>query len=350
MSYNKLYKGAKKIKSVYDFGKKILTASEIQQYFIIDDYIKLTELINRLVNEGILCVVKASGLNGMNPPLYNKYRVADKKEDLDSILNEINYNFPIEFQREYYLNNIKKYMLDKVYLEKLILFYREKKESLLIPMSINERSFAIWGEEKFLKDGRGQSILKNIGISIDTLNIYRTPEPFVYFSSNKSNNQAVLIIENKDTWYTMRKLMLEGKNTFLGEKIDTIIYGAGKNIEKSLEEYKYTVEKYLLNPAKVYYFGDLDYEGIAIYERVNKKYKDKLNIQLYEAGYQAMIILSRKMQLSKCSEKQNKNMGEVFLSDMEPYRSEILSILNSGFYIPQEIVNYMVLKEDNSYV
>ncbi|MDV3426496.1 MAG: DUF2220 family protein [Bacillota bacterium] len=331
-------------------GKKILTLSEIQRYFNIDDYIKLTEFINSLINEGILCVVKTSGLNGMNPPLYNKYRAADKKENLDSILSEINYNFPIEFQREYYLNNIKKYMLDKVYLEKLILFYREKRESLMMPMSINERSFAIWGEEKFLKDGRGQSILKNIGISIDALNIYRTPEPFVYFSLNKSKNQVVLIIENKDTWYTLRKLMIEGKNTFLGERIDTIIYGAGKNIEKSLEEYEYTVEKYLLNPAEVYYFGDLDFEGIAIYERVNKKYRNKLNIQLYKSGYQAMIMLSRKVQLSKCSEKQNKNIGEVFLSDMEPYRSEILSILRGGFYIPQEIVNYMVLKEDNSYV
>ncbi|MFA6941955.1 MAG: Wadjet anti-phage system protein JetD domain-containing protein, partial [Clostridiaceae bacterium] len=183
-----------------------------------------------------------------------------------------------------------------------------------------------------------------------TLNIYRTPEPFVYFSSNKSINQVVLIIENKDTWYTLRKLMLEGKNTFLGEKIDTIIYGAGKNIEKSLEEYEYTVEKYLLNPAKVYYFGDLDYEGISIYERVNKRYKNKLNIQLYKAGYQAMILLSRKMQLSKCSERQNKNIGEVFLSDMKCYENEILSILKGGCYIPQEIVNYMVLKEDNLYV
>ena len=297
-----------------------------------------------------MCGVKTNGLNGMNPPLYNKYRAADKKEDLDSILNEINYNFPLEFQREYYFNNPQKYMLDKVYLEKLILFYRESKESLMMPMSINERSFAIWGEEKFLKDGRGQSIIKNLGISIDTLNIYRTPEPFVYFSSNKSINQVVLIIENKDTWYTLRKLMLEGKNTFLGEKIDTIIYGAGKNIEKSLEEYEYTVEKYLLNPAKVYYFGDLDYEGISIYERVNKRYKNKLNIQLYKAGYQAMILLSRKMQLSKCSERQNKNIGEVFLSDMKCYENEILSILKGGCYIPQEIVNYMVLKEDNLYV
>ncbi len=56
--------------------------------------------------------------------------------------------------------------------------YRE----LDTPASINERSYQIFGEEKFLKENPlSTAILKNTGIDIEVLNIYNTPEPFFLF-------------------------------------------------------------------------------------------------------------------------------------------------------------------------
>jgi len=342
------------LKNVLDLGKKLITVTEIQEYFKIDSYPKLVEKVKSLVDEGSLCGVKSSKSNGMSPPLYNRYRLNPQKSDLTFLVDEINYSFPVNFNRDYYLNNLEKYQRDKDYIEKLANYLRTnnfKSNSncnckLDVPMAINERSFDIWGQEKFLKEGSGQSILKNLGLSLEDLNTYATPEPFVYFSCKKGRNQNVLIIENKDTWYTMRKLMIEGQYSFLGQAVDTVIYGSGKNIEKSLEEYEHTVEEYLLNPSKVLYWGDIDYEGIAIYERLKNRYSGVFKIELFKGAYLAMVRLAEGRKLPDYREKQNKNIHDIFLEEMMPYGERIMQLLQRGCYIPQEIVNYHVLKEE----
>lgn len=310
-----------------------------------DNYHELVDRIHRLEIDGVLSAVNASKLNGMKPPLYNRYRILPKQVDLSHLKDEINYQFPIHFNRSFYLSNLKRYKQDKPYIQKLIQFYRNKQEELKIPMSINERSFSIFGEEKFLKNGSGQMILKNLGLELNTLNIYLTPEPFVYFSKNKNYNQTVLIIENKDTWYTIRRLMIEGKSCFLGVNIDTVIYGAGKRIEKSLEEYEYTVEEYLLEPKQMLYWGDFDYEGILIYERLVNRYRNKFVISLFKEAYLHMMELSQSIQLPASKEKQNHNIGQLFLNELKPIDDRIIQVLEQGYYIPQEIINYKELSE-----
>jgi hypothetical protein len=334
------------MKTVYDLDKKILTLTEIQQHFKIDNYPKLVEYVKSLVADGTLIEVKASKSNGMTPPLYNKYRVNPIEEDLGYLADEINYSFPLHFKREFYLNNLQKYQADKDYIEKIIHYFRNHRDKLSTPMSINERSLDIWEQEKFLKEGGGQAVLKNLGLSLPDLNIYTTPEPFVYFSCKKESNQRVLIIENKDTWYTMRRLMIEGQTSFLGQAVDTIIYGSGKNIERSLEEYQYTVEQYLLNPSRVLYWGDIDYEGIAIYERLKKRYSEVFNIELFKDAYITMLELADDRVMPQYSDKQNKNIDNIFLGEMMSYQDRILELLQVGRYIPQEIVNYSVLREE----
>lgn len=336
--------GLVKIKTIYDLGKRIINLAELQEYFKIEDYSALVELVSTLLSKGVLTEVKGSKSNEMRPFLYNKYRVNFIKEDLTLLEENINYNFPLNFNREYYLTNLKKYEVDKEYIESLADYFRSGKNQLIVTMSINERSFEIWGIEKFLKDGNGQNILRNLGLSLEDLNVYRTPEPFVYFSCKKTINQRVLIIENKDTWYTIRKLMLAGQTVFLDETLDTIIYGCGKNIEKSLDEYDYTVEEYLLNPSKVLYWGDIDYEGISIYERLKKRYSHRLNIELFKNAYITMLNLAEGRKMPKYKEKQNKNIDKIFLAEIIPYEEKIYNLFQNGVYVPQEIVNYNVMK------
>ncbi|HZK25076.1 MAG TPA: Wadjet anti-phage system protein JetD domain-containing protein [Oscillospiraceae bacterium] len=339
------------MKTVYDLGKKIVTVTEIQEHFKLEKYSQLVEKINRFVAEGTLSEVKNSGSNGMFPALYKRYRVIeDQVDDLSALQEEINYNFPLNFKRDYYLSNLARYREDKEQIEKLAAYFRMSKHLLSEPMAINERSFAIWSQEKFLKEGRGQAILKNLGLTLEDVNVYLTPEPFVYFSCHQQHAH-VLIIENKDTWYTLRKLMLQGQASFFTQRIDAIIYGSGKNIEKSLEDYEHTVEEHLLNPAAIFYWGDIDYEGIGIYERLKKRYRDKFEIEILAKAYQAMVDLSQDRVLPKSKDKQNKNIGEIFLKELtSPYRELIVKVLQSGAYIPQEIVNYHNVREADTNV
>jgi len=334
------------MKTVYDLGKNIVSLTEIQEYFKIENYSILVELVKTKVMEGALSEVKGSKTNGRVPFLYNKYRVSFVEENLSTLKENINYNFPLNFNREFYLCNLKKYEADKEAIQCLINYLRKIRSRFAVTMSINERSFEIWGQEKFLKDGNGQCILRNLGLSLEDLNVYKTPEPFVYFSCKRGRNQRILIIENKDTWYTIRKLMLQGQQVFLGETVDTIIYGCGKNIEKSLEEYEFTVEEYLLQPLSVLYWGDIDYEGISIYERLKKRYFAKFNIEIFVNAYITMVNLAENRVLPSYSEKQNKNIDVVFLTEMKAYAEKILEIFQMGGYIPQEIVNYNVLSEE----
>jgi hypothetical protein len=126
--------------------------------------------------------------------------------------------------------------------------------------------------------------------------------------------------------------MLEGQKLFLGEEIHSIIYGCGKNIEKSLEEYKYTVEDYLLKPIKMLYWGDIDYEGIGIYERLKRRYSGIFDIELFKEAYIAMVKLSEKICLPSSSEKQNKNIEKLFLEELKPYEGKIIKLLEEGVY------------------
>ena len=139
------------IKTVYDLGRKLISLTEIQEYFKIENYSILVELVKAQVCEGALSEVKSSKSNGMIPFLYNKYRVNFKVADLTFLQEDINYNFPLNFNREFYLNNLKKYELDKEFIESLANYFKRSKLKLAVTMSINERSFEIWGMEKFFK-------------------------------------------------------------------------------------------------------------------------------------------------------------------------------------------------------
>ena len=47
----------------------------------------------------------------------------------------------------------------------------------------------------------------------------------------------------------------------------TEIFGAGKGIIRSFQDFDLCAEPYMKHPKNtIYYFGDLDYEGIGIYE------------------------------------------------------------------------------------
>lgn len=325
------------------FVSKKVTLDEIEKIYKITDYKDLYLLIEKLIYNNEIEPIKSSGGNGKKPTLYKRYRIVYEEEDLSEYINELDYKLISRLNISYYKKNIKKYIEHRKYILMLNNFLKENEEMLKIPLSMNERSFQIWGREKFLQKEEGKLILRNLGIDLKYLNYYDTSEPLAYYSRCEKSPQNILIVENKDTYYTIRKYLINSNSTTLGIDIDTVVYGQGKGIIKAFNDYEISVEDYMSNKDNtIYYFGDLDYEGILIYEGLFTRYSDKYNIKLFINGYIKMLEKAEEshIELPLTKEGQNRNIDKYFIQSFnEGYRNKIIKILEENLYIPQEIIN-----------
>lgn len=312
------------------------------------DYTDQILYIEKLIQQGIIKPVKSSDLNGKKPPLHTLYHSCEKKEDFGNLLKEIHYDIHPLISTKYYNSHLDKYVLEREYVLLLSKFLYKNINLLNTDISYNERSFQIWKEEKFLSN-RGKIILEHCKISIDFLHVYDTVEPFAYFSIKKTIPQNLLILENKDPFYSMRKALQLGTKYILGEDIGTLIYGAGKRVNKSLTDFSISAEDYMKHSDNSFwYFGDLDYEGIKIYESLAESF-DFAEIVPFRKGYHRMLAKAEQgdFHLPRTKEKQNRNIAGRFFSyfDAETV-STMQGILESDRYIPQEILNIADYQEN----
>ncbi len=333
--------------AVAGFDKGIKTVETLQKALGIYDYQEFHKTINALVAQGKLKPTKdGKDTNGKQPPLAKKYRIIEAQcEDLgEELIREIEMNFPLIYNRSYYKSHLKQYLEDREWILKLCAYHNRADCPLSEEMSVNERFYDILRLEKFGSDFRIMSILRKLGIDFEVLNCYKTPEPFIYYSKSEFNAQKILIIENKDTWYTMRKLMKEGLGPF-----DTIIYGEGKKILSSIDEIEVHQKSYFRNAmSEYYYFGDLDDEGLKIFLLLKDKMKPLL-ISLWKEGYKTMLETAitpdfwRKYKDQKSLNRQQIESILEFLSETE--RDHLMHQFSSNLYLPQEIVNHRILRK-----
>lgn len=255
----------------------------------ISDYKELYAKVIALIESQQIKPVKASGINGKSPALYREYWIIEPKQDVTKYLDELNYEIVPAISTDYYQTHIEQYIQDRIWV--LLLNNYIKKNPFHTLMSENERSFDIWHREKFLKQEQGKKILKRCGLDTNFLNYYRTTEPIAYYSATKKTPQNLVIIENKDTFYSMRKCLM-GTEQFqiCGETVGTLIYGAGKGIISAFSDFHISGEPYMLHQEnKILYFGDLDYEGIGIYENFAATYGTQYTIAILKGAYDRML-------------------------------------------------------------
>ncbi len=295
-----------------------------------------------LISEEKVKPLKASGTNGKHPALYREYWKIEPERDYYEYEDELKYRLHPLISVDYYLSHLERYEQDRVWILMLSEYLKQKRERLNYKESMNERSFEIWGREKFLSREQGKRILKNCRLDGDFLNIYQTTEPLAYYSHTREVPQNMLILENKDTFYSMRRHLLEGNDRILGMKAGTLIYGAGKGILRTFLDFKLCVEPYMTDKKNViYYFGDLDYEGIGIYEKLAEMVLGEWCIIPFTAAYESMLKKAEEVgELPDTKEQQNRNIKEKFFSYFDGgIVREMKGILESGRYIPQEILN-----------
>lgn len=364
--------------------------------------------IRRQIETGELIPVKKSPLNGKKPALHLSYWLAEEEPDYGEETEELMFRMSPAIRTDYYLKHPKVYREEAVWVRMLNRYFLEQAERKgggfggAVSVSLNERSFQIWGREKFLQREQGRKILAHCGVELGQLHVYGTTEPLAYYSRVRSVPQTVLILENKDTFYSMRRYLngdwekgqdvsipgghskapdmgssgigseagigneagtgsmctecggIEGRKAsdgipyrIFGREIGTVIYGAGKGILRSFEDFRFCVEAHVNAPEnEILYFGDLDYEGIGIYEHLAELFgsgENSCEIKPFTQAYEKMLEKAGakgKDFLPDTSEKQNRNLSGVFFRYFEESaEARMKRILESGKYIPQEIIN-----------
>ena len=307
-----------------------------------DSYQEQYEYIRTLLEEEKIKPVLASKTNGKKPALYQEYWILEQKKDYSSYIEEIQYGLSTLISVDYYLAHPDIYAEDRPFVRMLSEYLKEHMTALGVPKSTNERSFEIWHREKFLDREQGKKILRRCKIEPDFLNIYRTTEPLAYYTNTRNTPQNLLILENKDPFFSMRNHLLNGHSEILGVEVGTLIYGAGKGILRSFEDFDLCAEPYMKHQEnQIFYFGDLDYEGIGIYENLAQRFVNRWEIRPFVPAYKAMLKKAEKVSaLPDTKEQQNRNINSEFFSWFdEEMAGKMKIILDMDKYIPQEILN-----------
>ncbi len=325
------------------------------------------EYILQEMEKGRLRPLKASGTNGKRPALFLEYWQITEDRDFRELLEEIRYHLHRRISIDYYEKHPEQYEKERAAVRSLSDYLTKHEDRLACPLSVNERSFEIWKQEKFLSLGKGKTVLNHCGLTMEDLAVYRTSEPLAYYCHTRKTPQSILIIENKDTFYTFRKFMIDSSAItgnvrnenlienpiekpiqgsveipILGTPVGTLIYGAGKGIFRRFEDFRLSVEPYMLDPEnRILYFGDLDYEGIGIFEGLREAYADVLDLVPFIPGYRKMLEKAGETtHLPPTKEGQNRSLsGNFFTFFSKEETGKMQQILETDHYIPQEIVN-----------
>ncbi len=329
-------------KTLQDYPRKRIALEVLNQ--ICRDYEQLAEQINDLTLQGVLVPVKSSGTNGnLKTPLYMRYTICIES-GVQISSDEINTLHPRLSANGYLLRNRIQFVNNKDFLFCLSEWLTNHEDRDM--MSRRERSFSIFGDEKTLDNHL--RLLECMGITGDMLGFYETPEQcFSDFIPLRKKQMTLLICENKDIWFNIRRLMYEfGVYVLFGIHIDGVIFGQGNDITGKGKFRSYA--QYLgADDVSFLYCGDVDRAGFDIFQRLCKA-AEELHIELFIPAYQKMLELSRNIQLPDSDD------GRCILPEMSgilslftAYEQKLITqILGDNKRLPQEILSYPVLADN----
>lgn len=309
--------------------KKTLFLTELQKLLPGDtSYEDFAHVVNILENKGILKPIKNHGTNNKAIPLYNSYRVNQtyfKGRLIDEIQSyKLSIHSDLDLQTYITLDE-RIWKQDLPYIMKLDTYLKENgfpKEVAAAP----ERSYQITGDEKWIDEKKGKTILQRLKIW-DKLKITYNTDPLMLAinpTEYAHNHEHIhLIVENKATYYDCLPFLAETCLT-------TLIYGAGWKIVSNIQQLERQIgledQHHIL-----YYFGDLDHEGLSIWYALEAQRKVVPAVDFYEK------LLQKPRTKGKANQKPNADSIQSFVSYFsEEVGKKIQELLKEGYYYPQE--------------
>ena len=216
-----------------------------------------------------------------------------------------------------------------------------------ISISRKERSFEIFDEEKALDDKTFCALLERIGITADTLAFYDTPEYcFNDYIPDRKAQMTLLICENKDIWFNIRRMMFENNATNIFDThIDGVVYGCGNKVSGMGALTTYT--EFIGLEVKYLYWGDIDRSGLNIYLSAVRA-NPNIDIKLFVPAYEEMLRLAHTRNIPDSDDERNRieDYSQVFDLIDQNLRNLFEHSIQNNKRIPQEIITYAFLKEN----
>ena len=296
------------------------------------------DILIKLEEEGYIKPLKTANKNYQGS--FEKYKILKIKEENEEEIKEEILKLDKKIKIDYYLKNPKEYIKEKEVILPINEFIKNNKGKETEELTVNERSYELYKNEKYLK--QNENILKKLGLTYKDLNCYDTYEPFFYYINTKCKNEdyenkTILIIENKDTFWTIVKAIKELRIN----KIYMVIYGEGKKILKS---FSFVKELKISKNDNIYYFGDIDYEGINIYISLKEKFAE-YNISVYKRGYEIILDIEKSPEEVRTNQNINEYKIEKFVEEFDKnHKEKLITIFKNKKYIPQEVFNYKIAK------
>lgn len=334
------------IRLLKEHSKKTIEKSDLEHLFHTNSDEELFNLI--CDNQDLLKPIISSKTNGNRKyPIYMKYRVLLQEEQQEDYSDDIRKLHPMLQANGWLISHQLEY---KKYRSKLIqintyLFSCQLNDE---PISRKERSFSIFSEEKILDDSGIRSLLSHLDLDALKLAFYDTPEYCLNdFIAERKPDMTLLICENKDIWFNIRRLMFEDeKRTILGKTMDGVVLGSGNRVcEKNcLSNYTDFLK---VKRVSYLYWGDIDREGLDIYLRLKRDNPD-LSIELFMPGYEMMLSLSKTTTLPDSDDhREHRNTYEEIYALFEAEKADLLKeYINQNKRLPQEIISYAILKSN----
>lgn len=318
-----------------NYKRSIITLDELESLFNGDTtYESFALCISELIDEGILEEVNAKNNTGKSIPLAYKFRIKNHglRKNLIDKVQELRLQVSSKIDLEAYLSlpeeELKK---DIIYIKKINEYILKEKLPINNATS-QERSFHIVADEKWIDEKDGKKILERIKLW-DMLKIVNASEPLM-LAVNPNQFQRIeynhLIVENKATFYGLLDALKETNCT-------SLIFGSGWKVVANIS----MIERQLGLNGKhnLYYFGDLDYEGISIWNSLDEKISVNLAVEFYRE------LFKKPYSFGKVNQDKNKKALNNFLNnfniDEQSYIEKLL--LNKGYY-PQEGLNKVELQ------
>ncbi|EOS55016.1 Wadjet anti-phage system protein JetD domain-containing protein [Paenibacillus barengoltzii] len=312
------------------FPKVTVGLSDLERAFQGEqiDYETFAGIVLELENEGSLGAVNSHGRNGKPLSLAYHYRIHKRllQEEYVRELHQWSSRLHPDISLDiYYGLSPDIWRADLPYIEQIDAYLkRGSRPTRQAPAP--ERSYELVRDEKWITDHGGQALLERLGIW-EQLQIVPVSDPLmlavnpsIRFASKKHLH---LIVENKSTF---QGLVPE----LPGMAFSSLILGYGRKIVGNLGmlRLQYPVQS---AEHEIYYFGDLDLEGILIWYDLHVKFGVELALPFYQA------CLKKPPARGKQNHRLNEEALRAFTRRFNKEESnQIIAMLGEGCYIPQE--------------
>lgn len=328
-------------------GKKTISKTDLEVLFAVSSDEELFEIISVLSEQQILFPIKSSKTNGNRLyPIYLKYKVSLPQDTYETELKEISALHPLLQSNSYLQSKPEEYKKYCFLFQRLDRYLFSRSENT-ISISRKERSFEIFDEEKVLDDKTFCALLERIGITEDLLAFYDTPEYcFNDYIPDRKAQMTLLICENKDIWFNIRRMMFENNATNIFDiHIDGVVYGCGNKVSGMGALTTYT--EFIGSEVKYLYWGDIDRAGLNIYLSAVRA-NHNIDIKLFVPAYEEMLRLAQTRNIPDSDDERNRieDYSKIFDLVDQNLRTIFEQSIQNNKRIPQEIITYAFLKEN----